>query len=1416
MLGINVNNIAEFLPSSIPNLVCWIRAEKGLTRSKTIGEYASQLTDMNQRNKLIQQYRNDLSKVVITEIISDTPGAVNTFVRKEEVSTAFPELQEFPEKISSFNISNYVDPSTQQIQTIHLISNFEIDLPENFSYFTNWNGNIKVEFSKTTRKILIYSNLVQNPPTINLNGNVYVQPTAELMELIIYSRELELAEKQTLEGYIAYKRNEQYNLPINHPYLPDLTPTEISFVQIHTNLKTMEESLQAGLYEIEALYQKYKMYNGIIDEHDLQKQLAITALNEMRELRLELSKGALFSRKEKAIQTNAVYRAITEHKWDKNQVFNKNTLQTYVSIFQRANTILQAYLNKLRNFNTGNSIPLRAMRGGGDTPNPEAVNFYTKLHAADTDVKLDGNDAYNSLQTNHVNKVNNMLEIIREHSSSELLYFETLKAKPWVSITNPKYKFVEAYKANIVEYLTTGDYAYLIRLLQQYNALASNIAKGYLLHKSHVIFTETYVGFLEYIHRICTNYIREIGIIKARIEICLEQYAAVNHPEIEVPALEPVTLTPMQYITRITKHYLCPVTQEDRNLFHFEYIEVTDAGTPVRDEKMGIILFFPSKMDIVHTATGFLFNGREEYIILKEFGSSVIQYMNEKYKPSYHKTDGSELNRMNKNSICAVSSPINTLILPTYGLIPGDFFMVYNISGTAICALNSGKIQLRTLIGPRDTLLFIYTGGDMPYGYISWSTNYLPYDTLFDAPRSNISSYIPELKTEIYVKETGIQGKFFEPIYDDAWNFVEVRRWNDGKVYDIDDVNHVNPHDVIQGVNQSINTLLLHPATTKNFHTMGKISVIKDSSTGVPLLCSSKGVIVPNEFGYAKSAQTPLIYVGGEIKIRGAYEDIVLIQGHMSLIRTYPIAPYLTHILLFTTEFIRPVIGSTLSIYVTMNHFPIISADGKFLEIDPTFVTTQAIGAPYELNGVSTQPYNPIDIPSIAHTEEVAWNQARITEHFENGTQFLQELIQDLERRSIKINALGDTAQATIISMNTLSAQIRVDIGSITPETINAKLDTYANSYKNLMNEVVPLIAHVEQGKEYEYNMKYLEKDGLEKISQYITQIRGVEQNISSRTGMTQVQAIHRLLQVAETEQKNFLVTIHKIRNQIDKHIYDDVDHLVGEAKARLLAVERIATTDLLNGVKEAGREYCQVLLTSIRNMHADLMSQYRFAKKIALWLGVDSIEQPAYNQLVPVKSTHMNMDIYTQYDNPLFMRDWANVPNIQADLLKQQAISVLSLLHNLPVYEGQENVQYLHDIQESYNRIKKSVQEPINALQNGVIYAYGVIHTASIQLQTDNQKVLENKVNTINSCIQRIDGKLNALQTLQMKPGSDMTHYYNMKTQYEALKSQNTDTLLHNISNQRLDQMTLNMIISNMDRYWNSLLQIETAMLNA
>jgi hypothetical protein len=165
---------------------------------------------------------------------------------------------------------------------------------------------------------------------------------------------------------------------------------------------------------------------------------------------------------------------------------------------------------------------------------------------------------------------------------------------------------------------------------------------------------------------------------------------------------------------------------------------------------------------------------------------------------------------------------------------------------------------------------------------------------------------------------------------------------------------------------------------------------------------------------------------------------------------------------------------------------------------------------------------------------------------------------------------------------------------------------------------------------------------------------------------------------------------------------------------------------------------------------------------------------------------------------------------------LKQQAISVLSLLHNLPVYEGQENVQYLHDIQESYNRIKKSVQEPINALQNGVIYAYGVIHAASIQLQTDNQKVLENKVNTINSCIQRIDGKLNALQTLQMKPGSDMTHYYNMKTQYEALKSQNTDTLLHNISNQRLDQMTLNMIISNMDRYWNSLLQIETAMLNA
>ena len=1408
MLGINVNNIAEFMPSSIPNIVCWIRAEKSVIRSKTIGEYASQVSNMDQRNKIVQQYRSDLSKVVITEIMSDTPGAVNSFVRNDETSTAFPELQEFPGKFSSFDISNYVDPSTQQLHTIQLISKLEFDLPENFSYFTNWNGNIKVEYSKISKKIHIYSDLVQNPPTAQIEGKTFVQPTAELMELIIYSRELKPNETQILEGYIAYKRNEQYNLPLNHPYLPDLTPTELSFVQVHTELKDIEDRIQQGLNEMEALYEKYKMYNGVTNEHDIEKNLAVTALNEIKELRLELSKGALYARMEKAINMNAVYRAITLRKWDKNPVFTKDVLQTYMSIFQRANSVLNAYLEKLRNFNAGNFVPLNRMRGGGGpTPNPDAVNFYNTLRSLDTNVKLDGNDAYNTLQTAHARKIGDMLEVLQEHTQSAIANFETLKAKTWVPITNPTYAHVEAYKAKIVEYLTTGDYAYLIGLLQKYNTLASNIAQGYLYNKSHVIFSETYVGYIEYIHRLCTNYTREIGIIKERIDKCIEQHNAVNHPEVEVPVLEPVTLTPTQYMSTITKRYISPVNQDDRLLFHFEYMEVTEAGLPVRDEKMGIVLVFPSKMGIVRTATGFLFNGKEEFIIRNEFGSSVISYMSEKYKPAVHKTDDAELDRMKKNSVCCISAPVHPLVLPTHGLIPGDYFMVYNTSQSPICVLNSGKTQLTTLIGSRDILLFIYTAGEMPYGYLPWSINYLPYDTLFDAPRSNMSSYIAELGKEIYVKETGIPGQIFEPVYDDRWNFVEVQRWDNGKVYDIDDIHHVNAYDVTKGVNQSISALLLNPATTRNFHTTGRIFVYKDPTTAVPLLCSSKG-IVPNEFGYAKSAQAPIQYVDGAIKIRGAYGDLVLEMGSTPITRTIPIEPYLTYAMLFTTEFVRPT--GRGSIYVTMNQFPILTADGKFLEIDPAFVTTQALGAVYDIKDAAIQPYNPVDIRSVTQQEEQRWNQVRGAQHFENGTLYLNAILNDLESRPTKIKALGEEAQSTIVYINTLSTQIRGDMGSITPDTIDAKLDTYANSYNNMMKELEPIMRRVEQLTAHHYNLAYMEKDGLGKMSQHITQIQRVEQDISSRTGMTQVQSIQRLLQAAETEKQKFLVTIHEMRSKIDGNRADDIDHLSGEAKAHMLVVERIATTDLSNGIGEAGKEYSQVLFTTIRNMNADLMSQQRFAKKIALWLGVYPVQQDLYNLLPPVKSTTMDMDIYTQYENPLFMRDWANVPNIQADLLKQQAIGVLTLLQNLPVYEGQDDVQRLREIQGAYNKIMVSMREPMNALRNGVIYAYGVIRVASTKLQTDNEGVLRDKIATIHAYIQRIDGKLTALQTLQMRPGGDMATYYTLQTQYEALKSQNQNTLVPNISGQRLDQMTLNMIISAMDAYWKGLLQVE------
>lgn len=1450
MLGINVNNIAEFLPSSIPDLVCWLRPEKSLTRSKTIAEYASEQPELSRRSEIIQQHKNDLSKVVITEIISDTPASVNSFIRDETKSpTAFPELQEFPGKASSFNIGNYVDPQSKQLHTIQLISKRDFELPDNFSYFTSWNGNIKVEYSKISKKIQIYSDLLQNPPTSQIQGSTFVQDTAELMELIIYSRELEPQEKDTLEGYIAYKRNEQFTLHIDHPFLPDLTATEPIFMEIHTKLKSIEDGIQQALGEIDALYTKYKMYNGIISEHGTYKNIAIVALREINQVRRELSKGALYVRKEGLFGLNAVFQVITSQKWDKNPIFTADTIQSYIDGFTLGNNILQTYINKLRNFNPSNSLLLTPMKGGGDSGsvNTDAVNFYTNLCTINEGVKFDGNDAYNTLQTAHHRKVRDMLEILQEHIQTEIQSYENFNTaiKAWIPITNEnnkKYKdTMDEYQKKITEYLKSGDYAYLINLLRKYNTLASNVANGYLYHKSHVVFTRIYVGYIDYIHRACSNYIREIGLIKQRIETCFKQHELVSNPEVEIPILEQIIMNPTQYISTIRPRYIRPMNREISILLGFEYMETTESGEPILDEKMGIVLFFPSKMDIDRAERGFLLNGKEEFIIGDEFTESILSRIHENYRPSIYIestiSDGAELDRMKKNSVTYIAKSLNTLVLPTHGLIPGDFFMIYNISDMPFCVLNSGKTPLRTLIGPQNALLFIYTAGEIPYGYLPWSTNYLPYDTLQDIPRSNYSSLISGLNTdvpkEIYVKETGIPGKFYEPIYDADWNFIEVKRWNDDKVYDIDDVNHVNPYIVNKGVPQSIDSLLLHSKATKKIHITGPIFVRKDSTTGAALLCSAKG-IVPNEFGYAKCAQTPIQYIQNTMKIRGAYGDLDLEKKTDMLTRTIPIEPYLSYNLLFTSEFVSPVLNANSKIYTTKLFNPIITADGKFLETDPNFVTTEALGQPYNLYGLPMQTYAPIDFKSLIEGEEQDRNQTMVNQHVNNGKQFLISLENDLKIKPAQIKGLGNQTDGVIYSINTLSSEIGNKLRSTTKETIDAEMDSIVEQYNKIMMEFEPQMLQMKETREYQVKLDVLEQSGLSSITKHISQIQEAEQKISVITGMTEVPNIQRLQNRAEVQKTAFISTLDKIRNKLEpkssglfmaqKYDISDMGYLFDEANVSVHAVKQIVDNDLLKEIYNAGKEYCNRILESIRIKHDKLRSDRAFARKIALWLGVypDQNEQQMYLSVkMPTMKKTMEPEmepdhIFTLYENPFFDRDWPEISNKQQILMdmKTQLSDIFGILKaDFPIFEGINNAQQLRDIKGQYDQMSVSIEQKMDTLRANVKVAYTILESASKQINLIEIPKIHDKMNDIRQRVKRIEEKLTALQTLGVIDG-DLEKCTTISCEFTRVQLNNNNTMNIDGLLQKIDLMTYRTLVLNMDRYWNDLQIIEHSLI--
>ena len=85
--GEDVNSISSFVPSSIPDLVLWIKISKNSPVYSKISDYISEQS-ITIKDKLAEVFKDNLDASVITEI----KGGVNSLVRFELDSSESPSF----------------------------------------------------------------------------------------------------------------------------------------------------------------------------------------------------------------------------------------------------------------------------------------------------------------------------------------------------------------------------------------------------------------------------------------------------------------------------------------------------------------------------------------------------------------------------------------------------------------------------------------------------------------------------------------------------------------------------------------------------------------------------------------------------------------------------------------------------------------------------------------------------------------------------------------------------------------------------------------------------------------------------------------------------------------------------------------------------------------------------------------------------------------------------------------------------------------------------------------------------------------------------------------------------------------------------------------------------------------------------
>ena len=1075
--GLPVNNIESFLPSLIPDLALWIKANQRYLREETIQSYADKQSYFV-REALLKQFQANLTSSVITEIISDTPATPNSLIPlnlESDVPTIFPTLRSVPNELDAINISNYKDPISGKSHRLQLITSRPISAEGSVSSYSISYG-FTISQNTITNQIILTPNYIENPipnvnadvlgePSLHVNNEIFgvdVEPTAEISEVIIYSRPLTIDENAKLEGYLAYKQNTQYALPSGHPYIPNMLGDPI-FKYISAEITTTINSLNQRLADLNVALTDYVRENGetgLALNAPKYKEHIQDAVKQLADLSGPLSKGYLYARKVNNLTLETIFKAIQERKFS-TYIINDATITEIITGCVKLNSDIISFTASLRESYTN---PFK-LQGGGGTPSVSQITdhvlftdqaakskqLYQDLRAKAAQKITDGDSVYNSLnnilkdditkyidtithQWNDIQKKNTELSSLLTpiqtsiESGAWLKYFPNIDTSFINNGTGVSIKYndsaldlIQTYYTHTTNQIKQGDYAYILQEFKELNDLFNSFSSQTL----NPIFRATYMRYLlkhvSHGNSLYTEFTKIYTDLNQYL-ININSFFTTGRETGQTITFPERVHTESHYKPLIADIYLRRVISLDESLFGLEYVEVgADGylpGTSVIPFYSKFVNYNFENSKYTKTTPFLTDDGtslKQTYQILEPLTQSIYNGLtNDDRTPLFTHTISSliEIPRNKMDGIHCIDTlgSVEPVLLPI-GLSINTWCLIYNIGENPIAVRHPD--DMTDMIGSNNGILYMYAGGDNLYGQRPWTKQQLPYDTLLNTPRTSLSMYIDEIGTSIYVRETPTG---YEPVYTPDGYLVEVIKADDGSVYDIDDLYKSNPY-YISSVDLNKRSSLVFNSKKKKMVKIAPISfhMIQDIHTGFAIILNVNNLAGINEFGFAKAVRTPIQQIGTTYKIQGAYGDINLEAMSKLFISPYDPEPFLKFESIYRTRFAAPTKGT--NVFVTNSFNPIVTPSGFIIEVPPIGGST-----PLSYNDDDTQREIIIVNPIQIHLESVLYkyitpppiNYIRVRqEHlrFKSAKAYVQSEIDALNNIKSDISAFNSDAK---------------------------------------------------------------------------------------------------------------------------------------------------------------------------------------------------------------------------------------------------------------------------------------------------------------------------------------------------------------------------------------------------------------------